>query len=128
MKQLDASAAGGHHNCALVVNPVRAAIWVVEAHGLLDFPSRRGHWLIKEDHHGTSSSSSPRVLVSGTLAATTVGRVQADSSSLGTRSLAKDGSGFDHTWHDYDIVDNAVEAMLAAKPGSTVGVCCRTRS
>ena len=66
------------------------------------------------------------VLLSGTLAATTVGPAQADSSSLGTRSLAKvlakDGSGFDHNWHDYDIVDNAVEAVLAAKPGSAVGV------
>ena len=66
------------------------------------------------------------VLLSGTLAATAVGPAQADSSSLGTRSLAKvlakDGSGFDHKWHDYDIVDNAVGAVLAAKPGSAVGV------
>ena len=66
------------------------------------------------------------VLLSGTLAATTVGPAHADSSSLGTRSLAKvlakDGSGFDHNWHDYDIVDNAVGAVLAAKPGSAVGV------
>ena len=62
------------------------------------------------------------VLLSGTLAVTTVAPAQADSSSLGTRSLAKvlakDGSGFDHNWHDYDIVDNAVEAVLDAKPGS----------
>ena len=66
------------------------------------------------------------VLLSGTLAVTTAGPAQADSSSLGTRSLAKvlakDGSGFDHNWHDYDIVDNAVGAVLAAKPGSAVGV------
>ena len=66
------------------------------------------------------------VLLSGTLAATTIGPAQADSSSLGTRSLAKvlakDGSGFDHNWHDYDIVDNAVGAVLDAKPGSAVGV------
>jgi len=66
------------------------------------------------------------VLLSGTLAVTTVGPAQADSSSLGTRSLAKvltkDGSGFDHNWRDYDIVDNAVGAVLAAKPGSAVGV------
>ena len=66
------------------------------------------------------------VLLSGTLAVTTVGPAQADSSSLGTRSLAKvlakDGSGFDHNWRDYDIVDKAVGAVLAAKPGSAVGV------
>ena len=66
------------------------------------------------------------VLLSGTLAVTTLGPAQADSSSLGTRSLAevlaKDGSGFDHNWHDYDIVDNAVGAVLADKPGSPVGV------
>ena len=66
------------------------------------------------------------VLLSGTLAVTTAGPAEADSSSLGTRSLAKvlakDGSGFDHNWRDYDIVDNAVGAVLAAKPGSAVGV------
>ena len=66
------------------------------------------------------------VLLSGTVAVTTAGPAQADSSSLGTRSLAKvlanDGSGFDHNWHDYDVVDNAVGAVLAAKPGSAVGV------
>ena len=66
------------------------------------------------------------VLLSGTLAATTVAPAQADSSAQGTRSLAevlaKDGSGFDHNWHDYDIVDKAVGAVLDAKPGSAVGV------
>ena len=66
------------------------------------------------------------VLLPGTLAVTTVGPAQADSSSLGTRSLAKvlakDGSKFDHNWRDYDIVDAAVGAVLAAKPGSAVGV------
>jgi uncharacterized surface protein with fasciclin (FAS1) repeats len=44
----------------------------------------------------------------------------------GTRSLAavlaRDGSGFDRNWNDFDIVDNAVQAVLAAKPGSAVGV------
>jgi len=67
---------------------------------------------------------SAAVLLSGTLAATTVAPAQADTS--GTRSLAavlaKDGSGFDHNWHDYDIVDNAVAAVLDAKPNSAVGV------
>jgi len=63
-------------------------------------------------------------LLSGALAATAVAPAQAATS--GTRSLAKvlakDGSGFDHNWHDYDIVDNAVRAVLKAKPGSAVGV------
>ncbi|MFZ1114737.1 MAG: hypothetical protein WAN44_02790 [Propionibacteriaceae bacterium] len=47
----------------------------------------------------------------------------------GTRSLAallaKDGSGFDKNWSDYDILDNAVGAVgavLAAKPKSPVAV------
>ncbi|GAA3571043.1 hypothetical protein GCM10022197_29390 [Microlunatus spumicola] len=44
----------------------------------------------------------------------------------GTRSLAallaKDGSGFDHNWNDFDITDNAVAAVLKAKPNSPVGV------
>ena len=64
------------------------------------------------------------VLLSGTLAATTVAPAQANTQ--GTRSLAevlaKDGSGFDHNWHDYDIVDNAIAAVLDAKPNSAVGV------
>lgn len=36
--------------------------------------------------------------------------------------LAKDGSGFDKNWYDYDITDNAVAAVLAAKPNSAVAV------
>jgi len=66
------------------------------------------------------------VLLSGTLAATTVAPAQAESSARGTRSLAevlaKDGRGFDHNWNDYDIVDKAVAAVLAVKPKSAVGV------
>jgi hypothetical protein len=46
--------------------------------------------------------------------------------ATGTRSLAAvlaaDGSGFDHRWRDYDILDNAIHAVLKAKPGSPVGV------
>jgi uncharacterized surface protein with fasciclin (FAS1) repeats len=49
-----------------------------------------------------------------------------DHPATGTRSLAavlaKDGSGFDDNWNDFDIVDNAVTAVLTAKPGSAVGV------
>jgi len=51
---------------------------------------------------------------------------QGKTSHLGTRSLAtllaRDGSGFDRNWNDFDILDNAVAAVLKAKPGSPVGV------
>jgi len=36
--------------------------------------------------------------------------------------LAADGSGFDRNWYDFDILDNAVGAVLAAKPSSPVAV------
>ena len=46
--------------------------------------------------------------------------------SSGTRSLAtvlaKDGKGFDRNWNDFDVVDNAVQAVLKSKPTSAVGV------
>src|SRR4051794_11188975 len=49
-----------------------------------------------------------------------------DSPELGTRSLAAvlaaDGHSFDRRWYDFDIVDAAVGAVLAAKPSSPVGV------
>jgi uncharacterized surface protein with fasciclin (FAS1) repeats len=51
---------------------------------------------------------------------------QADGHKAGTRSLAKvlaaDGSGFDKTPGDFDVLDNAVTAVLAAKPESAVAV------
>jgi uncharacterized surface protein with fasciclin (FAS1) repeats len=44
----------------------------------------------------------------------------------GERSLAavltSDGNQFDRNWHDYDIVTEAVLAVLTAKPESPVGV------
>jgi len=36
--------------------------------------------------------------------------------------LAKDGAGFDHNPADFDILDNAVTAVLTAKPSSPVAV------
>ncbi len=46
--------------------------------------------------------------------------------ALGTRSLAAvltaDGNRFDRNWYDYDILTEAVLAVLAAKPNSPVGV------
>lgn len=48
------------------------------------------------------------------------------SAATGQRSLATvlaaDGSGFDRNWDDFDILDNAVSAVLAAKPDSAVKV------
>ncbi|MFD3400123.1 fasciclin domain-containing protein [Kribbella sp. NPDC058693] len=45
---------------------------------------------------------------------------------LGSRSLATvlaaDGDTFDHNWNDYDVLTNAVGAVLAAKPNSPVKV------
>jgi hypothetical protein len=43
------------------------------------------------------------------------------TSSLATL-LARDGSGFDRNWNDFDITDNAVQAVLKAKPTSAVAV------
>ncbi|MDQ0374999.1 fasciclin domain-containing protein [Cellulomonas humilata] len=36
--------------------------------------------------------------------------------------LASDGDTFDRSWRDFDILDQAVGAVLAAKPGSPVAV------
>ena len=59
------------------------------------------------------------VLVAPSAAATT-------TSTTGTRSLAAvltaDGNQFDTNWYDYDIVTEAVLAVLEAKPTSKVGV------
>lgn len=59
------------------------------------------------------------------LGAAAVGLAPA-ASAAGTTSLATvlaaDGSGFDRSWYDFDIVDNAVAAVLAAKPTSPVAV------
>ena len=42
--------------------------------------------------------------------------------------LAADGSKFDRKWGDFDILDNAVSAVLAAKPDSAVGVLAKPRT
>ena len=61
------------------------------------------------------------------LGATALGAAPAQAtSSLGERSLAavllSDGNQFDRNWNDYDVVTEAVLAVLAAKPQSPVGV------
>lgn len=66
------------------------------------------------------------VVAAGALTLAAALPATAHSSSPGTRSLAtvlaKDGGGFDHNWNDFDIVDNAVRAVLTAKPNSPVKV------
>lgn len=68
----------------------------------------------------------------GTLAAAAVvaaagtAPAAATGHELGTTSLAEvlaaDGDTFDGDWQDYDITTEAVNAVLAAKPDSAVGV------
>ena len=77
----------------------------------------------------------PRILMTGLAAAVAAGLALAaapaasastSASSPGTASLAalltSDGNTFDHNSHDYDIVTEAVLAVLAAKPKSPVGL------
>ena len=60
------------------------------------------------------------------LAGGTVVGLAPAASAAGTTSLASvlaaDGAGFDRDWYDFDIVDNAVTAVLTAKPDSAVAV------
>jgi hypothetical protein len=50
----------------------------------------------------------------------------ADAATRHDRSLAtvlaQDGNHLDRNWDDFDILDKAVHAVLAARPGSPVGV------
>ncbi|MBW8729845.1 MAG: fasciclin domain-containing protein [Terrabacter sp.] len=66
---------------------------------------------------------------SATGASRTQASVVAAATSIGTRSLADvllaDGNQFDGNWYDYDIVTEAVLAVLAAKPDSPVGLLTR---
>ncbi len=66
------------------------------------------------------------LLVAGALAVGAAPSASAHTSTSGNRSLAtvlaKDGGGFDRNWNDFDIVDNAVQAVLKAKPNSAVKV------
>lgn len=71
----------------------------------------------------TASAVAFGVLLTSAVATTT----QADASQrLGTRSLAavlaSDGDTFDRNWKDYDVLTQAVGAVLAAKPNSPVKV------
>jgi uncharacterized surface protein with fasciclin (FAS1) repeats len=60
-------------------------------------------------------------LLATALPASASGRTPKGTASLAAL-LAKDGSGFDKNPYDYDILDNAVTAVLTAKPDSAVAV------
>jgi hypothetical protein len=67
------------------------------------------------------------VIAAGALAAVTL--VSAPSAGAAPRHerslatvLAADGNRLDHNWQDFDILDKAVHAVLAANPGSPVRV------
>jgi len=73
------------------------------------------------------------IMATGAIAAATLGQAgpaaattSTEGSELGTTSLAEvltsDGNQFDHNRYDYDIVTEAVLAVLAAKPESPVGL------
>lgn len=71
------------------------------------------------------TAAATTLVLAGTAFAVAPAQASADAPP-GTRSLAKvlaaDGSGFDKNARDFDILDNAVRAVLAAKPHSPVGV------
>lgn len=64
--------------------------------------------------------------LAGGAALVAVAPASATAPPIGTSSLAAvlaaDGDAFDRNWYDFDIVDRAVNTVLAAKPGSPVGV------
>jgi uncharacterized surface protein with fasciclin (FAS1) repeats len=73
------------------------------------------------------TSAFTAIAMTGAVFATAAAPAEAgDKHKPGNRSLATvlaaDGSGFDKNPHDFDILENAVLAVLAAKPHSPVGV------
>ncbi len=72
------------------------------------------------------TSAFTALALAGTAAAVTAPAQASEGHKPGTRSLATvlaaDGSGFDQNAHDFDILDNAVRAVLSAKPNSPVKV------
>lgn len=74
-----------------------------------------------------SLASLVAVMLGGALLAGPVVQPAQAAPALGEQSLAAvltaDGNGtFDNNWYDYDIVTQAVLAVLAAKPSSNVGL------
>jgi uncharacterized surface protein with fasciclin (FAS1) repeats len=72
------------------------------------------------------TSAFTALVLTGTAVVATAAPAQTAEQRLGTRSLAKvlaaDGNRFDQNWQDFDILDRAFRLVLAAKPGSPVGV------
>ena len=64
--------------------------------------------------------------LTGLLAAPAANAAPSGAEKLGTGSLAavltSDGDQFDHNWDDYDILTEAVLAVIAAKPDSPVAL------
>jgi len=58
----------------------------------------------------------------GTAAATTATAAPPAGTSSLAAVLASDGDTFDRNWYDFDVVDQAVAAVLEAKPDSPVAV------
>jgi uncharacterized surface protein with fasciclin (FAS1) repeats len=81
--------------------------------------------------HLTSALTALAVGSSALVAATVPAQAQAAEAPLGKTSLAKvlaaDGAGFDKNSRDFDILDNAVRAVLAEKPKSPVSVLAKGR-
>jgi len=74
----------------------------------------------------TSAAALGLAVASALAAAPSASASESHHATDGTRSLAavlaRDGSGFDRNWDDFDIVDNAVQAVLKADPKSPVSV------
>lgn len=74
----------------------------------------------------TSAAALGLVVASALAAAPSASASESHHAPSGTRSLAavlaRDGSGFDRNWDDFDIVDNAVQAVLKADSSSPVAV------
>ena len=81
--------------------------------------------------HLTSALTALAVGSSALVAAIVPAQAQAAEGPLGKTSLAKvlaaDGAGFDKNSRDFDILDNAVRAVLAEKPKSPVSVLAKGR-
>ena len=78
------------------------------------------------------TAAAATLVLTGTTLATVAPAQASPDQKPGTRSLATvlaaDGSGFDTNARDFDILDNAVRAVLAAKPDSPVGVLAKGKT
>ncbi|MCB7135813.1 fasciclin domain-containing protein [Cellulosimicrobium marinum] len=70
----------------------------------------------------TTAAATAAVLASTAVVAAATSATAAPGTNSLAAVLASDGDTFDRNWYDYDIVDQAVAAVLAAKPDSPVAV------